>query len=117
MLFAILTFTYCGIIAISRQRKGVRNRFTTSTMLWIAKLTAYFEEKKEPVLIVMYGDHIPFFSGSVLNALGVEGNDYECQRRQYSVPVLMWSNFNDNKIEFTGENINLNYSRNNSINC
>ncbi len=71
-----------------------------------AQLTAYFEEKKEPVLIVMYGDHIPFFSGSVLNALGVEGNDYECQRRQYSVPVLMWSNFNDNKIEFTGENIN-----------
>lgn len=70
------------------------------------QLIDYFEGKGEPVVIVMYGDHIPFFSGSVLKALGLEGNDYESQRRQYSVPILMWSNFNDKKIDFTGENIN-----------
>lgn len=71
-----------------------------------AQLVDYFEQKEEPVLVVMYGDHIPFFSGSVLKALGLEGNDYESQRCQYSVPILMWSNFNDKKIDFTGENIN-----------
>ena len=71
-----------------------------------AQLVDYFEKEEQPVLVVMYGDHIPFFSGSVLKAFGLEGNDYGSQRRQYSVPILMWSNFNDKKIDFTGENIN-----------
>ncbi len=71
-----------------------------------AQLVDHFEQKEEPVIIVMYGDHIPFFSRSVLKALGLEGNEYEKQRCQYSVPILMWSNFIDQKIDFTGENIN-----------
>ena len=54
----------------------------------------------------MYGDHIPFFGGEVLKAMGLNGNGFETQNRQYSVPVLMWSNFNKEKILFSGENIN-----------
>ena len=41
-----------------------------------------------------------------MKSLGLEGNEYEKQRCQYSVPILMWSNFIDQKIDFTGENIN-----------
>lgn len=70
------------------------------------QLVDYFEQENDPVMIVMYGDHIPFFAGSVLKAFGLEGNDNEKQQRQYSVPILLWSNFNDDKIDFTGENIN-----------
>lgn len=66
----------------------------------------YFEQQKNPVVIVMYGDHIPFFGGEVLKAMGLNGNGFETQKRQYSVPVLMWSNFNKEKILFSGENIN-----------
>ncbi len=65
----------------------------------------YFEEEKTPVVVVMYGDHIPFFAGSVLEAMGLNGSDFDTQKRQYSVPVLMWSNFNDDRVAFSGENI------------
>lgn len=70
------------------------------------QLVTYFEQKKEPVVIVMYGDHIPFFSGDVLAAMELDGNDFDTQTRQYAVPVLMWSNFNETRIKFSGENIN-----------
>lgn len=70
------------------------------------RLVDYFEQKKEPVVIVMYGDHIPFFTGDILKAMGLDGDDFATQTRQYAVPVLMWSNFNDAKIDFSGENIN-----------
>lgn len=69
------------------------------------QLVDYFEGEKTPVVVVMYGDHIPFFVGSVLEAMGLNGSDFETQKRQYSVPVLMWSNFNDDKLVFSGENI------------
>ncbi len=70
------------------------------------QLVDYFEQQKNPVVIVMYGDHIPFFGGEVLKAMGLSRNGFETQKRQYSVPVLMWSNFNKEKILFSGENIN-----------
>ncbi len=69
------------------------------------QLVDYFEQEKEPVVVVMYGDHIPFFVGDVMKAMGLNGSDFETQKRQYSVPVLMWSNINDDKIDFSGENI------------
>ncbi len=69
------------------------------------QLVDYFEEEKTPVVVVMYGDHIPFFVGSVLEAMGLNGSDFDTQKRQYSVPALMWSNFNDDRVAFSGENI------------
>lgn len=69
------------------------------------QLVDYFEQEENPVVVVMYGDHIPFFGGDILEAMGLNGSDFETQIRQYSVPVLMWSNFNGDKVDFSGENI------------
>lgn len=69
------------------------------------QLVDYFEQEKAPVVVVMYGDHIPFFGGDILEAMGLNGSDFETLKRQYSVPVLMWSNFNDDRVDFSGENI------------
>lgn len=71
-----------------------------------AQLVDYFENIDEPVVIIMYGDHFPFMTYNSLRALGLDDNDYDTTKRQYSVPVIMWSNFNNKKVEFTGENIN-----------
>lgn len=71
-----------------------------------AQLKSYFEKKDEPVVLVMYGDHIPSFWSSCVKAMGLTGNNEDVLRRTYSVPVLMWSNCNTEKIDFTGESIN-----------
>ncbi len=71
-----------------------------------SQIVSYFEKQDRPVVIVMYGDHCPSFSSEIMDAMGISGTDYEALKRQYSVPVIMWSNFNDEKVEFTGENIN-----------
>lgn len=70
------------------------------------QLVLYFSKTKEPVAVVMYGDHAPSFSKGILTLLGLDGTDWETQKRLYSVPVLMWSNFDAEKIHFSGENIN-----------
>lgn len=70
------------------------------------QLTAYFAQAEEPVVLLMYGDHMPGFTREALKLMGLDGRDSETQRRQYSVPVLMWSNFRADRMEFDGENIN-----------
>ena len=84
------------------------------------KLVNYFSQKKEPVVIVMFGDHVPNFSADVLDVLELKrevaterfafsqeeldkmtlteeelliADDIEMLERLYSVPVVMWSNF------------------------
>ena len=71
----------------------------------LAQLISYFEQKAEPTVIVMYGDHMPGFSKEALKLLSLDGTDSESQRCQYAVPVLMWSNFETEKIVLDGENI------------
>lgn len=70
-----------------------------------AQLVSYFEQQKEPTVLVMYGDHMPGFSKEALTLLQLDGDDLESQRRQYAVPVIMWSNFETEKIVLDGENI------------
>lgn len=70
-----------------------------------AKLVSYFEQKKEPTILVMYGDHMPGFSEEALTLLNLDSGDLESMRRQYDVPVLMWSNFETKQLVFEGENI------------
>lgn len=70
------------------------------------QLTAYFAQTDEPVVLLMYGDHMPGFTREALKMMGLDGRDFETQRRKYSVPVLMWSNFCTDRVEFDGENIN-----------
>lgn len=97
------------------------------------KLINYFAEKNEPVVVVMFGDHIPNFSVDTLELLGLskkldadvsdgtllegasEGltaeqlgivDDIDTLKRLYSVPVVMWSNFDlADEPEFDGESI------------
>lgn len=70
------------------------------------ELTDYFAQTDEPVVLAMYGDHMPGFSKEALELMGLGGTDSETQRRHYSVPVLIWSNFEADRVELDGENIN-----------
>ena len=49
---------------------------------------------------------MPGFSKEALELMGLGGTDPETQKRHYSVPVLIWSNFEAERIEPDGENIN-----------
>ncbi len=111
------------------------------------ELVAYFSEKEEPVIIVMYGDHVPNFSVETRAALGLgskelgyenrdsedffdeifwedveenviyegevwedfgaaKGESFEMLEKLYSVPVIMWSNFElEEEPIFAGESI------------
>lgn len=105
------------------------------------QLVEYFSQVKEPVIVVMFGDHIPNFSVDTLNALGISegesawgpsafvdsqemqivvnkpnsgiipveeegGESFESLEKMYSVPVVMWSNFElASQPEFDGESI------------
>lgn len=72
------------------------------------QLTEYFEKAGEPTVLVMFGDHIPDFSDEVLQVMGLSGvddADDDTLRRLYSVPVLMWSNFDAPETVFSGEGI------------
>lgn len=70
------------------------------------QLTAYFAQTDEPVVLAMYGDHIPGFTREMMEFMGLDGTDAETLRSCYSVPVLIWSNFDADRIEPDGENIN-----------
>ena len=70
------------------------------------ELAAYFAQTGDSVVLVMYGDHMPGFSEEARELMGLGGSDSETQRRHYSVPVLMWSSFETDKIKLDGENIN-----------
>ncbi len=97
------------------------------------ELITYFSEKEEPVIVVMFGDHIPNFSMDALELLGltkkvdaskvdalrpeewqteydekreVEAGALEMLKRIYSVPVVMWSNIEmEEEPDFEGESI------------
>lgn len=70
------------------------------------QLTAYFAQTDKPVVLAMFGDHMPGFSKEALELMGLGGTDPETQKRHYSVPVLIWSNFETERITPDGENIN-----------
>lgn len=112
------------------------------------QLVDYFNKKEEPVIIVMFGDHVPNFSPATRVAMGLsskepqptgnvsdgdsfwgwfdedvseggtvgsnnpdgavltEDEPFEVLERLYSVPVIMWSNFElEQETDFNGESI------------
>ncbi|MBE5865579.1 MAG: LTA synthase family protein [Lachnospiraceae bacterium] len=114
-----------------------------------SELVDYFSKREEPVIVVMFGDHVPNFSPATRTAIGLseeknmtedadvsagnsfwdwfredvtsgdvsDGNSqdmsvitedepFEILERLYSVPVIMWSNFElENDPDFEGESI------------
>ncbi len=63
------------------------------------ELTEYFKNVKEPVLIVMYGDHLPLLGtdGSTYMSGGMvpesEVFNYGKYRQLYNTPYIIWANY------------------------
>lgn len=98
-----------------------------------ADLIEYFSEKEEPVIVVMYGDHMPNFAFNMLDVMGLTKENepgkvdlihvedsqvvlteeqkavaysMDMLTRVYTVPVIMWSNFElEETPDFDGESI------------
>ncbi len=60
-------------------------------------LVRYFEDRKEPVVVVMFGDHQPSDSlvRPVWSLMGVDSRalDERQVERRYTVPYVIWANF------------------------
>lgn len=70
-----------------------------------AQLVDYFSKTEQPAILLMFGDHCPFFSEEALQAFGLGGREAGVQERLYSTPVIMWSNVSAEKLDFSGESI------------
>ncbi len=72
-----------------------------------AQLVEYFSETEEPTVIMMFGDHSPYFSEETLELFGIheEDGDIDTLARMYSTPVIFWSNLSKEKPEFSGESM------------
>lgn len=72
-----------------------------------SQLVDYFSEVDRPTVLLMFGDHCPNFSTDVLEALGLddEDGDGETVERLYTTPVILWSNFSQEKPDFSGESM------------
>jgi hypothetical protein len=69
------------------------------------ELTEYFENVDEPVLVVMYGDHLPLLGteGSTYMAGGMVPQDevfnYGRYRQLYNTPYIIWANYDISDLE------------------
>ena len=63
----------------------------------LKELIGYFEKRKEPVVIVMFGDHQPKLSDEFYAALGKrisdDESDLQKEERKYRVPFMIWANY------------------------
>ena len=71
------------------------------------QLVDYFSGVDQPTVILMFGDHCPFFSTDVLEIFGLDetDSDGETVKSLYSTPVILWSNFSGEKLNFSGESM------------
>jgi phosphoglycerol transferase MdoB-like AlkP superfamily enzyme len=78
-------------------------------------LVEYFKEKEEPVAIVFFGDHLPMlgYGYSTYVQTGflstAKEEDWSLQERMkmYSVPLLLWTNFEVDRMDY--ESVGANY--------
>lgn len=63
----------------------------------LSELVAYFEQVREPVMLVFFGDHQPndTVAAPILRANGMGMDDLtpEQERARYQVPFLIWANY------------------------
>ena len=71
------------------------------------QLVDYFSGVDQPTVILMFGDHCPFFSADVLEAFGLDDEEGsgKTAERLYSTPVIAWSNFSHEELSFSGESM------------
>ncbi|MDR1914709.1 MAG: sulfatase-like hydrolase/transferase, partial [Clostridiales bacterium] len=57
-------------------------------------LVTYLNDRPEPVVLVMYGDHLPSFTTEIYNALipGEPDESFEWISRLYKCPFVIWQN-------------------------
>ena len=60
----------------------------------LGRLTAYFSEREEPVVLVFYGDHLPYLGDNQLGyqALGLTQEADWDALRSYETPYVIWAN-------------------------
>ncbi len=78
----------------------------------LEELIHYFEQVKEPTVIVLYGDHQPKMESTFFTALRSQNGEtklsnLEKSERKYRIPFMIWANFDIP--EETGVEISLNY--------
>jgi len=71
------------------------------------QLVEYFSGVEEPTVILMFGDHSPYFSAETLELFGIDETDdsLETLERMYSTPAILWSNFSEGELSFSGESM------------
>lgn len=63
--------------------------------LAFGELIEYFENKEEPVIICMFGDHWPNVDQELLEAMEdmSQYDETEILAREYRTPFLIWTNY------------------------
>lgn len=73
--------------------------------LAFAQLVEYFSMSEQPTVLMMFGDHCPYFSAETLEAFGLGERADGAKERLYTTPVIVWSNGSEEKPDFTGESM------------
>lgn len=73
--------------------------------LAFAQLADYYSTAEQPTVLMMFGDHSPYFSVETLNAFGLGEGEEGAKERLYSTPVIVWSNVSREKLDFSGESM------------
>lgn len=73
------------------------------------ELISYFEQKENPVVICMFGDHLPAVEDELFDILleSSEGSDVEKLAKKYQTPFIVWTNYDIGEKEY--ENMSANY--------
>ncbi len=74
----------------------------------LRELISYFESYEEDTMIVMFGDHFPAIGGQFYtHVMGDYANTYEGTMAKYTVPYMIWTNYDIEEEE--GELTSLNF--------
>ena len=60
----------------------------------LGRLREYFAAQDEPVVLVFFGDHLPYLGDNQLGyaELGFTGEDYWSELTSYETPYVIWAN-------------------------
>lgn len=75
----------------------------------LEKFITYFENVEEPVEIVFFGDHLPSLKSKFfrsLNGKGLSGLDLQELQNLYTVPFMIWTNYDTEEVEIEISSIN-----------
>ena len=74
------------------------------------QLVNYFEQEKEPTVILMFGDHWPRLNNAFINSMANQAdteNELEKNQNKYVTPFVIWANYNIEETQI--EKLSANY--------